>query len=99
MEDAAKETDYVHADLLVAGVSMAYFNLTHVLGKHGMITHASYKDSKIYRQVAVANKFKVMTLVLQSGHDLTTLVFNITGHQNSTNSTFKVCVFMVMHFL
>ncbi|XP_041367858.1 N-acetylglucosamine-1-phosphotransferase subunits alpha/beta-like isoform X2 [Gigantopelta aegis] len=75
---------------LPPGVNMAFFNLTDVLGKHGMITQASYNDSRVYRQVAVSNKFKVMTLVLQSGHNLTTLVFNISGHQGSTNQTFQV---------
>ncbi|XP_067654930.1 N-acetylglucosamine-1-phosphotransferase subunits alpha/beta-like isoform X2 [Haliotis asinina] len=70
------------------GEFVGFFNLTDVVLADGMITEASYNDSSVIRQVAVGNKYKVMTIVLQHNHNETTLQFQLKGHQGS-NKAFR----------
>ncbi|XP_048241976.1 N-acetylglucosamine-1-phosphotransferase subunits alpha/beta-like [Haliotis rufescens] len=68
---------------LPPGEFVGFFNLTDIVMSDGMITEAFYNDSSIIRQVAVGNKYKVMTIVLQHDHNETTLHFQLKGHQGA----------------
>ncbi|XP_050410392.1 N-acetylglucosamine-1-phosphotransferase subunits alpha/beta isoform X1 [Patella vulgata] len=68
---------------LPVGERIGYFNLTGVFGMDGMVTSAVYNSSVIIRQVAIANKYKVLTLLLNDNHNKTLLVFSLKGHDGN----------------
>ncbi|CAL1547114.1 unnamed protein product [Lymnaea stagnalis] len=74
---------------LPPGELIGYFNLSGILTNKARVTSASYGPEKVIRAVAVANKFKVLTVVLNKDHNATTLVFDLE-YKLGTNETSKI---------
>lgn len=72
------------------GRNILYFNLTTFLGGEGMVKSAGYNKTDIVRAAAVANKFKVMTFVLNHVHNDTSVQVTLEGHSGNENDTKKV---------
>lgn len=74
------------------GIHIAYCNLSQILGVNGTVaeTNYMYEDLDIIRSVSVAQKYKVMTLVLYKDKNATTLSFSL-NLKNSNNSESQVC--------
>lgn len=77
---------------------MAYLNLTTVLGADGKVTAAKHVEHTAIRTAAVGNKYKVMVLLLNTGHNYTGT--NFTLHiQLNVNVTSKVSHFSTFDYI
>ena len=63
----------------IAGVHVAYFDVTSLFGKTGVVSESFYGVNDIIRTVAIAQKLKIMTLILFKKHNATTLQFTLGG--------------------
>lgn len=72
------------------GEILIYFNLTDLLEPGGKITSAKHDRSSAVRIAAVANKFKVMTLLLYPDGNATTLKFYLQGLRTGEDGNFQV---------
>ena len=72
------------------GETLAYFNLTEVLGETGKMTSASHHLSAAVRVAAVSNKYRVMTLVLYPDHNATEISFHLKGYRSTEQDAFEV---------
>lgn len=88
--DPRKETDKEQHYTVPPGETLAYFNLTKVVGPNGKITSASYKEAKAVRSAAVSNKFKVLTLVLYPNRNASTLQFYLQGYRIGASDNFQL---------
>ena len=66
-----------------------FFNLTELLGEKGKVSAAKATANKVIRVASVANKFKVMTLVLHPGHNATTVNLSLE-YTIGANTSFSV---------
>ncbi len=66
---------------MTSGVSVLYVNLTHIFGENVTITEARYDESKVIRTATVAQKFKLITLLLHSNVSDTLIGFSLDGHR------------------
>ncbi|XP_071809115.1 N-acetylglucosamine-1-phosphotransferase subunits alpha/beta-like [Asterias amurensis] len=71
------------------GVAVLYINLTHIFGENITITEAQYDDSKVIRTATVAQKFKLITLLLHSNVSDTLIGFSLDG-QKADHTPVKV---------
>ncbi|ESO99577.1 hypothetical protein LOTGIDRAFT_238796 [Lottia gigantea] len=71
------------------GITEAYFNLTEVFSINGTITQALYNINSVIRQVAVSNKYHVLTIVLLGKFNQTWLNFSLHGHTGEKENTFS----------
>ncbi|KAH9518792.1 hypothetical protein Btru_006280 [Bulinus truncatus] len=71
---------------LPPGELIGYFNLSGILKDKNKVTSAVYSTDTIIRAVAVANKFKVMTVILNKDHNATVLVFDLTYKVNANET-------------
>ncbi|XP_059170682.1 N-acetylglucosamine-1-phosphotransferase subunits alpha/beta-like [Physella acuta] len=62
---------------LPAGEIMGYFNLSTILSNKDKVTSASFGANAAVRAVAVGNKYKVLTLILNKGQNATKLEFEL----------------------
>ena len=69
---------------------MVFFNLTSIVTERGNVESAEYEKSSVIRSVAVGNKYKVITMVFNKGHNLTTLHFHLKGHYANVTEKFEV---------
>uniref|UniRef100_A0A2C9K5A8 N-acetylglucosamine-1-phosphotransferase subunits alpha/beta n=1 Tax=Biomphalaria glabrata TaxID=6526 RepID=A0A2C9K5A8_BIOGL len=74
---------------LPPGELIGYFNMSAILTDKNKVKSASYSPNTAIRAVAVANKFKVLTVVLNKGHNATVLLFDIT-YQLNANDTKRI---------
>lgn len=70
------------------GEFVVYFNLTTITTDKGTIESAEYQKSNAVRAVAVANKFRVITMVFNKGHE-TNLHFHLKGHCANVSEKFE----------
>ena len=68
-----------------------YFNLTTIMTDRGSIESAEYQKSPIVRAIAVANKFMVITMVFNEGHNKTKIQVHLKGHYANVTDKFEVC--------
>ena len=74
-----------------SGETIAFLNLTELVGSEGSITSASHNKSDVVRLASVANKFKVITIILYSDHNETTVYFHLKCHTGNESDAFNVC--------
>ena len=72
------------------GETLAFFNLTEVLGPDGKITSATHHYSAAVRAAAVSNKYRVLTLILYPEHNATTITFHLQGYRSTEQDKFEV---------
>lgn len=73
---------------LSSGLKVMYFNISHFF-QDGKITDAEHTEETIIRSAVVAQKYKILTLVLRTNYSRTPVSFKITG-TSDTNETKKV---------
>ena len=78
--------------LLFVGDIAVYFNLTTLMTGRGSIESAEYQKSPIVRSMAVANKFKVITMVFNKGQNRTKIQIHLKGHYANVTQKFEVCI-------
>lgn len=71
------------------GEITVYFNLTTIMTDRGSIESAEYQKSPIVRAIAVANKFKVITMVFNNGHNKTKIQVHLKGHYANVTEKFE----------
>ncbi|KAK3088613.1 hypothetical protein FSP39_021285 [Pinctada imbricata] len=71
------------------GETIAYLNLTSLLTSEGKITSATHGPSDVIRIASVANKFKVITILLHSGYNKTKETFHLKGHRGNESDVFQ----------
>lgn len=76
---------------LFSGETIAFLNLTDLVGSNGSILAAGHNKSNVVRSASVANKFKVITILLYSDHNKTAVHFNLKAHTGNESITFDVC--------
>jgi len=64
------------------GWTVVYFNLSTIIGDLGNINEGMYDQDPIIRSVSVAQKFKVVTIVLHANHTAVVLNFTLIGRNN-----------------
>ena len=72
-----------------------YFNLTELLGTEGKVTGAKVVTNAALRVATVANKFKVMTIVLHPDRNSTTLDLRL-DYSTGVNTSFTVWWYSVI---
>ncbi|XP_048726912.2 N-acetylglucosamine-1-phosphotransferase subunits alpha/beta-like isoform X2 [Ostrea edulis] len=70
------------------GETIAFLNLTDLVGSNGSILAAGHNKSNVVRSASVANKFKVITILLYSDHNKTAVHFNLKAHTGNESITF-----------
>ncbi|XP_061181061.1 N-acetylglucosamine-1-phosphotransferase subunits alpha/beta-like isoform X2 [Saccostrea echinata] len=71
------------------GETIAFLNLTELIGSEGSILSAGHNKSDVVRSASVANKFKVITILLYSDHNRTAVSFKLKGHTGNDTNTFN----------
>ncbi|XP_076472169.1 N-acetylglucosamine-1-phosphotransferase subunits alpha/beta-like isoform X2 [Babylonia areolata] len=85
-----KELDAIQQYAIPEGETLAFFNLTEVLGAAGKVTSAHHKPSKAVRVAAVSNKFRVLTLLLYADRNATQLSFHLKGYRSGEADKFEL---------
>ncbi|BFZ05151.1 hypothetical protein BsWGS_08190 [Bradybaena similaris] len=75
--------------VLPPGEKIGYFNLSELVGEKGKVKSATYDTNSGLRAVAVGNKFRVMTMVLNTGVNATYLKFHLV-YTKDGNDTHKI---------
>ncbi|XP_022336372.2 N-acetylglucosamine-1-phosphotransferase subunits alpha/beta-like [Crassostrea virginica] len=78
------------------GETIAFLNLTELVGSEGSITSASHNKSDVVRLASVANKFKVITIILYSDHNETTVYFHLKCHTGNESDAFNFSFSLMM---
>jgi hypothetical protein len=74
----------------IAGHTTVYFNLSDVFDSDVNIEEGSYEENDAVRSVAIAKKFRLVTIVLYAGHNATTLTVHISGKHKTTAASVQV---------
>jgi hypothetical protein len=77
------------------GETIAFLNLTDLVGSNGSVLTAVHNKSDIVRAATVANKFKVITILLYSGHNKTAVQFHLKAHTGNDSNSFDVCKIVI----
>lgn len=70
-----------------------FLNLTDLIGSEGSILSATHNKSEVVRLASVANKFKVITVLLYADHNKTAVYFQLKGHTGNDSNSFNVRTF------
>lgn len=76
-----------------------FLNLTDLIGSEGSISSATHNKSEVVRLASVANKFKVITVLLYADHNKTTVNFQLKGHTGNNSHSFNVRTFQCFGML
>ncbi|XP_076114277.1 N-acetylglucosamine-1-phosphotransferase subunits alpha/beta-like [Mytilus galloprovincialis] len=71
------------------GEVIVYFNMTTLMTDKGSVESAEYEKSSVVKAIAVANKFKVITMVFNKGHNATKLHIHLKGHYANVTQKFQ----------
>ena len=72
--------------VFISGKVAFYFNISKLLGENGTITKATYTESTVIRTVAVALKFRVITVVAYNNKSAEKVNITLTGTDSKSNS-------------
>uniref|UniRef100_K1PK27 N-acetylglucosamine-1-phosphotransferase subunits alpha/beta n=1 Tax=Magallana gigas TaxID=29159 RepID=K1PK27_MAGGI len=71
------------------GETIVFLNLTDLTGSEGSISSATHNKSEVVRLASVANKFKVITVLLYADHNQTAVYFQLKGHTGNDSNSFN----------
>lgn len=71
------------------GETIVFLNLTDLTGSEGSISSATHNKSEVVRLASVANKFKVITVLLYADHNKTAIYFQLKGHTGNDSNSFN----------
>ena len=74
---------------VLAGETVAWFNLTGIFPSTGSVTEGSYTENEAIRAATIAQKYRTMTLIVHENKkfNATTLHFRLKGKVDGNNST------------
>lgn len=81
------------------GETIVFLNLTDLTGSEGSISSATHNKSEVVRLASVANKFKVITVLLYADHNQTAVYFQLKGHTGNDSNSFNVRTFQGLGLL
>ncbi|XP_070199901.1 N-acetylglucosamine-1-phosphotransferase subunits alpha/beta-like [Littorina saxatilis] len=86
--DLRREEDQHY--VVPAGETLAYFNISQVLGLNGKVISANHNTGSAVRAAAVSNKYRVLTLILYPDRNATKLLFHLQGQRNGADDKFQL---------
>ena len=70
----------------IAGETIGYLNVTSLVGEEGSITEGTYEEIDAVRSVSIAQKFKVVTIVLHKNHSDVNVSVTLQGKDKNGDS-------------